>query len=107
MEMAQVPVDEVKDAKAKSWNNYNHIFRNKLLFPFFFQVFIQKVIPQIRFSNFNNPSRALVQGCIAQSGGGFVFARLGVSPSYGSRVEAVSASQLLTWMVKGFTRMPP
>lgn len=63
-------------------------FQKQVAFPIFYQVFVQKVIPQIRFQRFNQPI-SCVQGCIAQSGGGFVFARL------------------VTWMVKGFTRMPP
>ena len=99
MEMAQVPIDGVKDAKAQSWNNYKHIFRNKLLFPFFYQVFIQKVIPQIRFSNFNNPISFSVRpkDALPSLVVGLCLPGWEFPQGYGSRVGAGRFPSMVTW----------
>lgn len=57
MQMAQVPIDGVKDGKAKSWNNYN-TFSETSCFSHFLKDFYPKSHSSNQVPNFSNPSRA-------------------------------------------------
>ncbi len=96
-EMAQVPIDRVKDGTTTSWNNCNSFWETSC-FSIFSQLSIQRSFLEASFFR--------AQGCIAQSGGGFVFARLR-NPSYVSGIASPlwqAVSQLVTWMLKVYKK---